>query len=464
MSARFGTMLLERRRQRGMSIQQVANTIKIRPQIIEYFEQGDFTAMPPRGYAQGMIASYARFLGLNPRTVVAAYFEDLDAYERATSHTGGQLQDAAGMVSARSENPTGRFMALDGGSRFAQRPPQAGYVPESRSGHEPIRVTNNPYQRRLIGSGEAPEVRREPPAPYGADRLRSRGPQDRYGSYRGQDGLRPRTPDRGMRGGIERATGRGSERPRYGTGRPEARMRQTGNEIRRRSADMRRGYDRRERNRYPEAERRRSQGAPRGGRTPGRGGAASAIAGLDPKILLGAVGLIVVLMLVVALLFVRSCSARSTDEQDPVSSTVETVEAVTSPKATSPATDEPASAETPANDEAASPVTEPQETIVAVHVDEGDTSWVEIKLDGASVFADNVVGPFDREFTVEQSIEITVTSPADVDVTRNGEAVSWDTRTSGVARVTITAPQPVTTPATDEGADSDTDDSAAATQ
>lgn len=77
MAARFGDMLLEQRRRMGLSIQQVANTIKIRPQIIEFFETGNFASMPPRGYAQGMISSYARFLGLNPREVVNAYFDDL---------------------------------------------------------------------------------------------------------------------------------------------------------------------------------------------------------------------------------------------------------------------------------------------------------------------------------------------------------------------------------------------------
>ena len=53
MAARFGDMLLEQRRRMGLSIQQVANTIKIRPQIIEFFENGNFASMPPRGYAQG---------------------------------------------------------------------------------------------------------------------------------------------------------------------------------------------------------------------------------------------------------------------------------------------------------------------------------------------------------------------------------------------------------------------------
>ena len=68
--ARFGDMLYQRRREMGLTILQIANTIKIRPQIIEFFENGDFSSMPPRGYAQGMISSYARYLGLNPREVV----------------------------------------------------------------------------------------------------------------------------------------------------------------------------------------------------------------------------------------------------------------------------------------------------------------------------------------------------------------------------------------------------------
>ena len=187
------------------------------------------------------------------------------------------------------------------------------------------------------------------------------------------------------------------------------------------------------------------------------------IAGLDPRIILGAVGIVVVLLLIVTLLFVRSCSVRET-ENEPTSSTSESVEAVSSVEPESSTADSASSPETPVTDEAQSPVTEVEDTVIAVHVDDGNSSWVEIKLDGASVFADNVVGPFDREFTVEQSIEITVTNPADVDVTRNGEAVSWDTRTTGVARVTITAPQPVTTSATTDDGDASESDSANAAQ
>ncbi len=138
MAARFGDMLLEQRRRMGLSIQQVANTIKIRPQIIEFFENGNFASMPPRGYAQGMISSYARFLGLNPREVVNAYFDDLMAYERETSQQGGRFQDAAGYVNSRSSVDNGRFLMVQGGrsTRYEQRPQQAGYITETGSGEE----------------------------------------------------------------------------------------------------------------------------------------------------------------------------------------------------------------------------------------------------------------------------------------------------------------------------------------
>ena len=172
MAARFGDMLLEQRRRMGLSIQQVANTIKIRPQIIEFFETGNFASMPPRGYAQGMISSYARYLGLNPREVVNAYFDDLMAYERETSQQGGRFQDAAGYVNSRSSVDNGRFLMVQGGrsTRYGQRPPQAGYITETgsseeiRSQRDRFRSTPMPDDRALPA---ARGLSRDPRAGYG---------------------------------------------------------------------------------------------------------------------------------------------------------------------------------------------------------------------------------------------------------------------------------------------------------
>ena len=161
MASRFGEMLLDRRRELGLSIQQVANVIKIRPQIIEFFETGNFASMPPRGYAQGMIASYARYLGLNPREVVNAYFDELYVYERGGSASGSRFTEGATDPVPRSVSTSGRYLLVDppsSSSRFAQRPPQAGYVSDSTSGHVPMRVADN--ERRASQLPERDGARR----------------------------------------------------------------------------------------------------------------------------------------------------------------------------------------------------------------------------------------------------------------------------------------------------------------
>lgn len=386
--ARFGDMLYQRRRQMGLSILQVANTIKIRPQIIEFFENGDFSAMPPRGYAQGMISSYARFLGLNPREVVESYFEELRAYELATDNHGGRFQDAAGLVSTRSASATGRFMMVDSAprSRYAQRPPQAGYVSENDSGHRPQRA-HSPY-RRVPG---APTGERG--AAYSPDRTVSM-PRRGYG---GSAAAGPRTA--------------GSARSRQGSSRPYG----------------------------PE------RGARRGS-APGRSGArTSGSAGaVDSRLLIALLGALAVIIVLLVLLLFRGCTpAQDTSAVGSTSATsTDTIDSTdTDSDSTEPqASDGSSVADGDGADGAA--VTEPQQLVVKISVAEGDSSWLEIRLDGSIVYGDEVVGPFEQEYTVQDSIRITANTPASVKVTQNGEEVRWDTSTSGVARINLTAPEP----------------------
>lgn len=85
---------------------------------------------------------------------------------------------------------------------------------------------------------------------------------------------------------------------------------------------------------------------------------------------------------------------------------------------------------------------EPTETVVKVALKEkGTVAWVEVKLDGKIVLGKQVVGPFEQEFTVSSQIDITTDSPSDVAVYKNGEKVRYDTKVSGVGKVSITAPQ-----------------------
>lgn len=63
---RFSELLRNRRMQLGLSIEQAARVLKLKEQALIAFEEADFTSIPKSGYAQGMLSSYARYLGLNP--------------------------------------------------------------------------------------------------------------------------------------------------------------------------------------------------------------------------------------------------------------------------------------------------------------------------------------------------------------------------------------------------------------
>lgn len=462
MAARFGDMLLEQRRRMGLSIQQVANTIKIRPQIIEFFETGNFASMPPRGYAQGMISSYARFLGLNPREVVNAYFDDLMAYERETSQQGGRFQDAAGYVNSRSSVDNGRFLMVQGGrsTRYGQRPQQAGYITETGSGEEirlqrdRFRSTPMPEDRTLPA---ARGVARDPRAGYGDGGYSDRG-------YRGASSGRPRggyadadttqvTPrlrsqsqtfsqrSSVPRSGQRNYQGRGELAPRSG----QRNMQRQGSY---------RGRSDNNRGRMP-------QGAGRGGSNRGRGGGrAPQNNGLDPRIVYAGIGAVALLLIVLIVVLLRGCGSSAPESTPETPAATKTTTKKSSKKTESVDEDTDESADESTDSDAAKTTAKKEEnevTKVKISVAKGKTAWIEVKVDGKSVYGAQATGPFEQEYTPESSIEITTSKPSDVTVTKNGEKVRYDTKTSGVARVTITVPKKETTESKDGESSDGTD-------
>lgn len=417
MTRHFGEMLLERRRQMGASIQQVANVIKIRPQIIEYFETENFAAMPPRGYSQGIIASYARFLGLNPREVVDAYFDALHEYERnGSGGRVGRFQDAAADANPRSSNAAGRYMMVNSvpASRYGQRPPQAGYVSESSSAHEPVSasrlrpVNTADSRRRSPQGGYDPALRSRTRRPDGYPASDQRDPRAR--APRSQDGRSYRDP-RGPRGTypdqrpVRRAPG--GQPPRGGAGRGQA---------------------------------------PRGGSRPPQQGP-------DMKFLaIMALGILILIALVMVLL--RGCapkpeaagSASSTPSAQKADSKDTSKDSAYVDEGTDSSADEGDDADEASSSEDKTDKTskdeEPKETIVKVKLKEkGAVAWIEVKLDGKIVLGKQVVGPFEEEFKVETQIDITTNTPSAVAIYKNGDKVRYDTKVSGVGKVSILAPK-----------------------
>lgn len=463
MSSRFGEMLLNRRRELGMSIQQVANVIKIRPQIIEFFETGNFASMPPRGYAQGMIASYARYLGLNPREVVNAYFDELYVFERGGSSAGSQFTEGATDPVPRSMSTSGRYLMVDPvpSSRFAQRPPQAGYVSDSTSGHVPMPVAGN--ERRYASLPEGGGSRRY--AQRSMSRRDATGPYDRSRDLGRTGSVGRTTRMRRMPDGEERGS-------RYPT---DGRVRRTSSG----SSSQRR---------------RSSQASSRGrssGRLQGRRGAAPTIFD-DPRVLIGAIVIVVIIVLLAVILLVRGCTAAPSTSQasdTPVASTGSTDastaaddtpsndDAADGDRSASPSgagvdsdadvsADDTSDGDAPDSDSDADADADaqavPTKTTVTVSLEEGASSWIEVKVDGSLVLSEQVAGPFEMDYTPESSIEVTVDHPGDVRVRKNGDNVEWDTKTSGVGRVTISVPKTNDSKQTDEaGEDTSTTDESA---
>ncbi|MBY4797983.1 helix-turn-helix domain-containing protein [Collinsella sp. AGMB00827] len=377
MSESFGEMLLNRRRQLGLSIQQVANTIKMRPQIIEYFETDNFDAMPQRGYAQGMIASYARFLGLNPRTVVDAYFDGLYRYQHSPGASTPANFTGAMDASPRSANAGGRYLMVDtrsAGSRFAQRPPQAGYVPDSRFARDEVdeRLSESEFVDR-----DRALTRRSPVAQsHMGSRLRS----GTRGRSRGD--FADRRPCSGPRAG---------RRPR------SQRSRQTMGH---------RDFD---------------------------------IAALlsDGRVALGLLGVIAVLIILLVLLLVRGCTgARPVSAGSEPAIVAPTKSAGSTAQTTKKTSTSP---ETPAP----APQALPTEYQVKIVYTGKATAWVEIEIDGAyAKETGTITKGFSQTYTVKDSMTVSTDSTADVEVYRDGEKLRYDTKSSGVGKITIEVPKP----------------------
>ena len=100
---RYSILLSDRRRQLGLSISQAARVLRLKEQALMAFEDGEWSQIPRSGYAQAMLSSYARYLGLNPREVVELFEHDLDDYSRQR-RSGQTTQDETAQIIPGSED------------------------------------------------------------------------------------------------------------------------------------------------------------------------------------------------------------------------------------------------------------------------------------------------------------------------------------------------------------------------
>jgi cytoskeletal protein RodZ len=73
-----GSQLRRAREARGLSIETLAAGTRIQPRVLDGLERNDLSVIPPRPYARGFVAAYAREVGLDPAQTVRDYFAQFE--------------------------------------------------------------------------------------------------------------------------------------------------------------------------------------------------------------------------------------------------------------------------------------------------------------------------------------------------------------------------------------------------
>lgn len=500
---RFSEMLGSRRRQLGLSIQQASSILRLREDVLVAFEEGDFERMPQSGYAQGMLSSYARYLGLNPRQITDLFQEELYEYVNgSTSHelrrhtrdvqagrgvrgydvvneagsrpkayveyhallpaSGGPAGDLGAFATTTSATPR-RSMPLAGSGPSAAEAYNSQSFEQDTAGarrRRPYNGNTARYPGEASGSNRAERQRRrnsqrrryEQQSDPSRRLLSSdmRGPGINDSGYSGERYLRDEVSTRAVRPREY------TDDMRYDEGtRPYERA----STIRGRRSSMniadtgRPNVRRRTGSDYAPAQR----GGAGGGRQGGRGGRSPRPSAVSQnKIFIGILVLAVVLTAIIVFSVSSCVGGKNTT----------TPGAMTSDSGSSAATGQSqgtSSAQTTAQQTSASKDSQSAKTgddasgadasktkdgetyvptVVKVSVSAGSYTWLEVTSDGKSDVADSVTGPWEKEYTVTDAITVQAGNPSAVTVTKNGASVPFNSKASGLGSLSIKGTKP----------------------
>lgn len=505
---RFSDMLYNRRREMGVSTAQASHVLRLKEQVIIAFEEGDFENMPKSGYAQGMLSSYARYLGLNPAAVTDQFARDLADWENGASPRFGDRGESRPAQSDRVNSGARGLLPTSGGyagdmagfSTVSDAHAHPGTLPlvSARDARQSVsRVGgNDPYTRsyngvdrpynsrqpRVAANGRA--VRAQDRRAQGRDQVRFAGygdedtgvgrPQVRqYGGYQPRvpvdDGGAGRTRVRGtVRSERDRVTTRGVSSEyvddlRYDDHADpyEAASTHMGRVGSRNIAAPERPNVRRRQSTRGSDPRNRRQPA----RRPGIAGMIADIFSNNQAATFVVLGLLAIVIMVIVISSVGSCVSNALssgrDNNVPVTQTQAESGSDAATNSYTPHPTDTTDAEEGSAGSAAAENDTPKKVEVTVAVAEGGVSWVEITVDGTSAVAETKTGPWSETYTVTDTIKIEASDPSVVTVTENGEKKSFDKKASGVGTLTIQGVPLEETTSDDSESDADTESTTA---
>lgn len=77
----IGQILKEERERKFYTLEEIEKTTKIRKELLEALEKGEYFKLPPPTFVQGFIKNYGKFLGLNPEKLLAIYRREFSEFK-----------------------------------------------------------------------------------------------------------------------------------------------------------------------------------------------------------------------------------------------------------------------------------------------------------------------------------------------------------------------------------------------
>lgn len=445
---RFSQVLRGRRQELRLTTNQAARNLRLKEEVLLAFEAGDWSRIPRSGYAQGMLSSYARYLGLNPSEVIYLFQEDFEIYSAGGLPAGdgarGDAGESTGRVRGRGRASRGDLYGSQGpaGSMLSGSIEDARVYGESAATRATPLSGSAKYgysQKYLNASSARPEdtsyTHRNLYTKSTSNAVRRRG----------------RTSQEPIRDEFSYAQAQESD-VRFQTG--EIRTREVQSQMfsddlhydparpyeQASTAAGRRASKNIAKPTRPNVQRRSSsQGLPGaggggGGSAPGDGQKQPFFSNTRRTIMIAFLVVAAILLLLITL-GIRGCVSRMASNNQP--------DEIANPQAQT---------QNSSDNQSDTANTNNSYVEVKVEVLQGDVTWLEIKNDTVTDVAQTITGPWSKTYQVTGTMQVRAAEATAVTITANGKTVSFDKASAGLSVATINAKDyGVTAPATTNG-------------
>lgn len=429
----MGSLLKSRREELGISLDMAATATNVRARMLSILEEGDFQKFPPYGHSMTMIASYARYLQLDPHVILQEFEAEWAEFDSSrdmarSAERARRGQGRYGESAASSTRPSQRAERARSASRSTGS--IRSKLSDERAAEEDDRYKSGSV--KVVGRRQTGAFRHVEPRDTRGGRPSSRPTVARSG-VSGRPGSSSGATAKGMTSRASHApteTRAQGDKPDFFS--PEALDRRRPGST---SATAR--------SRSRQRTRQASQEDDDSIVTRISSLAREAFSERRTRIIVCAVAAFVIVIAVLAGILISTAGNGGDGGviavQGGASDNTETKNSGSGATATVTTTN-------------GNPVN------VAISVGELQTSIVTISYDG-DTYRRSVVGPWQQEFLVTESFDATFDNPDAVSVTENGNPISIEKDDNGEGRISLVIETTSTSTSTSSSSESSDDES-----